>query len=44
MKIKAGRIVHEPYGVIGIISPRNYPLCIPATETLAGLVAETPSW
>jgi succinate-semialdehyde dehydrogenase/glutarate-semialdehyde dehydrogenase len=39
MKTKAGRIVREPYGVIGIISPWNYPFSIPATETVAALVA-----
>jgi succinate-semialdehyde dehydrogenase/glutarate-semialdehyde dehydrogenase len=39
MKTKRGRILHEPYGVIGIISPWNYPFSIPATETLAGLAA-----
>jgi len=39
MKAKAGRIVREPYGVIGIISPWNYPFSIPATEGLAALVA-----
>src|ERR1700678_583380 len=39
MKTKAGRILREPYGVIGIISPWNYPFSIPATETLAALVA-----
>ncbi len=39
MKTKAGRIVREPYGVIGIVSPWNYPFSIPATETLAALVA-----
>lgn len=38
MKTKAGRILREPYGVIGIISPWNYPFSIPATETLAALV------
>jgi len=38
MKTKAGRIVREPYGVIGIISPWNYPFSIPAVETLAALV------
>jgi len=37
MKTKAGRIVREPYGVIGIISPWNYPFSIPATESLAAL-------
>ena len=39
MKTKAGRIVLEPYGVIGIISPWNYPFSTPATESLAALVA-----
>ena len=29
----------EPHGVVGIISPWNYPFSIPATETLAALVA-----
>jgi acyl-CoA reductase-like NAD-dependent aldehyde dehydrogenase len=38
-KLKTGRLVREPYGVIGIISPWNYPFSIPATETLAALVA-----
>ena len=39
MKQKSGRILHQPYGVIGIISPWNYPFSIPATESLAALVA-----
>src|SRR5580658_3123480 len=39
MKTKAGRILREPYGVIGIISPWNYPFSIPATESLPALVA-----
>jgi acyl-CoA reductase-like NAD-dependent aldehyde dehydrogenase len=39
MKAKAGRILREPYGVIGIISPWNYPFSIPATESLTALVA-----
>ena len=39
VKTKAGRILHEPHGVIGIISPWNYPFSIPATETMAALVA-----
>jgi acyl-CoA reductase-like NAD-dependent aldehyde dehydrogenase len=38
-KLKSGWLVREPYGVIGIISPWNYPFSIPATETLAALVA-----
>jgi acyl-CoA reductase-like NAD-dependent aldehyde dehydrogenase len=39
MKTKSGRILREAYGVIGIISPWNYPFSIPATETMAALVA-----
>ncbi len=39
MKTKSGYLLREPYGVIGIISPWNYPFSIPATETLAALVA-----
>ena len=38
MKTKAGCILREPHGVIGIISPWNYPFSIPATESLAALV------
>jgi succinate-semialdehyde dehydrogenase/glutarate-semialdehyde dehydrogenase len=38
MKTKRGRLVYEPVGVVGIISPWNYPFSIPATETLAALV------
>ena len=38
MKTKAGRILREPRGVIGIISPWNYPFSIPATESLSALV------
>ena len=39
MKTKAGTIRREPYGVVGIVSPWNYPFSIPATEALAALVA-----
>src|ERR1700746_1958587 len=39
MKTKAGHIAREPYGVIGIVSPWNYPLSIPAIQSLAALVA-----
>ncbi|HEU5337184.1 MAG TPA: aldehyde dehydrogenase family protein, partial [Terriglobales bacterium] len=39
MKAKRGWLRHEPYGVVGIISPWNYPFAIPATEALAALVA-----
>lgn len=38
-KTKKGMLVREPYGVIGIISPWNYPFATPATETLAALIA-----
>jgi acyl-CoA reductase-like NAD-dependent aldehyde dehydrogenase len=38
MKTKVGRILREPYGVVGIISPWNYPFSIPATETLGAIV------
>jgi acyl-CoA reductase-like NAD-dependent aldehyde dehydrogenase len=37
-KAKSGRLIRQPYGVIGIISPWNYPFSIPATESLAALV------
>lgn len=39
LKTKSGRLLREPYGVVGIISPWNYPFSIPATEVLAALVA-----
>jgi acyl-CoA reductase-like NAD-dependent aldehyde dehydrogenase len=39
LKTKSGRVLHEPYGVIGIISPWNYPFSIPATEVMAALIA-----
>lgn len=38
-KLKRGTLLREPYGVIGIISPWNYPFSIPATEALAAIVA-----
>lgn len=38
-KLKKGVLIREPHGIIGIISPWNYPFSIPATETLAALVA-----
>ena len=38
-KIKRGRLVCEPHGVMGIISPWNYPFSIPAGQSLAALVA-----
>lgn len=36
-KLKRGILVREPHGVIGIISPWNYPFSIPASEVLAAL-------
>ena len=39
MKAKRGKLHREPYGLFGIISPWNYPFSIPATESLAALVA-----
>jgi succinate-semialdehyde dehydrogenase/glutarate-semialdehyde dehydrogenase len=39
MKTKSGRLIRQPYGVIGVVSPWNYPFSIPATESLAALVA-----
>ena len=38
MKTKRGRLIREPHGVIGIISPWNYPFSIPSTESIAALV------
>lgn len=38
MNFKRGRLVRDPYGVIGIIAPWNYPFSIPAIETLGALV------
>jgi succinate-semialdehyde dehydrogenase/glutarate-semialdehyde dehydrogenase len=37
LKLKRGRLVWRPLGVIGIISPWNYPLSIPAADTFAAL-------
>jgi acyl-CoA reductase-like NAD-dependent aldehyde dehydrogenase len=39
MKAKRGRLLREPYGVIGIIAPWNYPFSTPSSETLPALVA-----
>ena len=38
-KAKRGKLIREPHGVIGIISPWNYPFSIPASQSLAALVA-----
>ena len=36
---KHSRVVHLPLGVVGIISPWNYPLSIPFGEVIMGLMA-----
>jgi succinate-semialdehyde dehydrogenase/glutarate-semialdehyde dehydrogenase len=38
LKAKSGRIQPEPWGVVGIISPWNYPFSIPASEAIAALI------
>ncbi len=37
MKLKKGTLLRQPYGVIGIISPWNYPFSVPSAETLTAL-------
>jgi len=39
MKLKRGRLEYEPYGVLGIISPANYPFSIPFNEIIPALLA-----
>jgi acyl-CoA reductase-like NAD-dependent aldehyde dehydrogenase len=39
LKFKRGRLEYEPYGVVGIISPSNYPFSIPCSELIPALVA-----
>jgi succinate-semialdehyde dehydrogenase/glutarate-semialdehyde dehydrogenase len=36
---KQSRMIHEPYGVVGIISPWNYPFAIPFSEVIMALLA-----
>lgn len=36
---KRSKIVRVPYGVVGIISPWNYPFAIPFSEVIMGLLA-----
>jgi len=39
VRFKRGRLEYEPYGVIGIISPSNYPFSIPMGQLAAALMA-----
>ncbi|HJY85220.1 MAG TPA: aldehyde dehydrogenase family protein [Candidatus Acidoferrales bacterium] len=39
VKAKTGRLDYEPFGVIGIISPWNYPLAIPLGEMIPAVAA-----
>ena len=36
---KAAKLVHAPYGVVGVISPWNYPFSIPFSEVVMALLA-----
>ncbi len=38
-KAKSGKLTYEPLGVIGIISSWNYPLAIPLSQLIPGVVA-----
>src|SRR5262249_10445705 len=38
MKLKRGLLYREPYGVIGIISPWNYPFSLPSVQALTALI------
>lgn len=39
VKAKSGKLHYEPYGVIGVIAPWNYPLAIPLGQAVAAVVA-----
>jgi acyl-CoA reductase-like NAD-dependent aldehyde dehydrogenase len=36
---KRGRLLHEPYGVVAVITPWNFPFGIPFTQTIAAVAA-----
>lgn len=38
-RLKRGKLLREPYGVVGIVSPWNYPFSIAGTDALAALAA-----
>jgi len=39
VRAKSGWLQHEPYGVIGIVSPWNFPLAIPMAQIIPALLA-----
>lgn len=39
LKAKSGRLTLEPYGIVAIISPWNYPFSIPISQAIAAVVA-----
>ena len=39
VRAKSGWLLHEPYGVIGIVSPWNFPLAIPMAQIIPAILA-----
>ena len=39
LRHKRGRLLYEPYGVVAVISPWNFPFGIPFTQTIAAVAA-----
>ena len=39
VRAKSGWLLHEPYGVIGIIAPWNFPLAIPMAQIIPAVLA-----
>jgi succinate-semialdehyde dehydrogenase/glutarate-semialdehyde dehydrogenase len=39
LKMRHGYVAHEPLGVVGLISPWNYPLMLPLGASIAALIA-----